>query len=87
MTTTCLIVNVSEEFYTTSYKNELAEFMSMPEIKSVDRIEGTNNLLVEVEASVNLRPVADKILAKRGVKGLRILSSESTKSKIINKEG
>ena len=78
-TKACFMVKVSGECYTNGCQDILRELAAMPEVKSVERVEGIGSLLVKVETPISMRVVADKILAKKGVKGLRILNIEPTK--------
>jgi hypothetical protein len=72
----CFVVKVSGEFCTDGYHSVLQELAAMPEIETVEQIEGIGNLLIRVRAPADMRAVADKILAKKGIKGLRILDTD-----------
>ncbi|MFC2062999.1 hypothetical protein ACFLS8_03560 [Chloroflexota bacterium] len=78
MTRVCFVVKVSGEFCATGYQGVLQELAAMPEVESIEQVEGISNVLVEVGTPVDMRVLADKILAKKGIKGLRILNIEPT---------
>lgn len=67
------VINVAEEFCRDYYQDMVRELKAIPEVKSIERISGTSDLLVKVEAPMRAIFVADKILVKQWVKRLVIL--------------
>lgn len=70
------VITVAEEFYQNRYQDVLRDLEAVPEVESIERISGTCDLLVKVEAPIRVVFVADKILVKTWVQRLRVLKVE-----------
>ncbi len=70
------VISVAEEFYQNRYQDVLRDLEAVPEVESIERISGTCDLLVKVEAPTRVVFVADKILVKAWVQRVRVLKVE-----------
>ena len=70
------MVSVTEKFCYNGYQDILRDLEAIPEVKSVERVSGACDLLVEVEAPIRMIFVANKIMAKEWVKRLHVLKVE-----------
>ena len=70
-----LLITVAREFCQCQdeYQDVLKELEVMPEVESIEPVNGVCDFLVQVEAPVRVIFVADKILAKKWVERLCIL--------------
>lgn len=76
-----LLVNLDKRHSDDGYYLDAArELSTIPEVESVESVSGICDLLVKVDAPIKVIFVANKILAKEWVKGLRILRVEPTES-------
>jgi len=66
------LINVSKEFCQHRYQDVLSDLKAVPEVESIQRISGTCNLLVKVDAPIKAIFVANKILVKEWVQHLQI---------------
>jgi len=72
-----LMVNLKKRFSDDGYYlDAVRELATIPEVKSVEPVSGVCDLLVKVDAPIRVVFVANKILAKEWVKGLKILRIE-----------
>ena len=72
-----LMVNLEKRFSDDGYYlNAVRELATIPEVESIETVSGVCDLLVKVDAPIRVVFVANKILAKEWVKGLRILRIE-----------
>jgi len=71
-----LVISVAEEFYQNRYQDVLRDLEAVPEVESIERISGTCDLMVKVEAPIRVVFVANKILPKEWVKRLYVLKVE-----------
>ena len=69
-------VDIAEKFCQDSYQTILRDLETIPEVKSVERVIGSCDLLVKVEAPIRMIFVANKLLAKEWVKRLHVLYVE-----------
>jgi len=76
VTTAYFMINVAEEFGQNGYQAVWKDLEAIPEVKSVERVRGTCDLLVKVEAPIRMIFVANKIMAKKWVKRLYVLNVE-----------
>ncbi len=67
------MINVAEQF---GYQEVLKDLIPIPEVESIERIDGMCDLLVKVGVPVAVDFVADEILLKKWVKSLRVLKVE-----------
>ena len=67
------VISVAEEFYRNHYQDVLRDLEAVPEVESVERIKGTSDLVVRVNAPIRAVFVANKILPKKWVKSLHML--------------
>ena len=67
------MINVVEKFCQSGYQDILRDLKTIPEVKSVERVRGACDLLVKVEAPIDMLFVADKMLVKEWVKRLHVL--------------
>ncbi len=70
------MVNVAEKFCPNGYQNVLRDLVTVPEVESIERVDGICDLMVKVETPISVGVVADKILAKAWVQRLRVLKVE-----------
>ena len=70
------VISVVEEFYQNRYQDVLRDLKAVPEVESIERIKGTCDLMVKVEAPIRAVFVANKILPKEWVKRLFMLKVE-----------
>ena len=70
------VLSVAEEFYQNRYQDVLRDLKAIPEVESIERIKGTCDLLVKVDAPIRAVFVANKILPKEWVKRLHMLKVE-----------
>ncbi len=70
------MVNVAEKYCQNGYRDILRDLETIPEVKSVERVSGGCDLLVEVEAPIRMILVANKLMAKEWVKRLHVLKVE-----------
>jgi len=81
-----LMVNLDKRFSVDGYYlNVVRELEAIPEVESVESVSGICDLLVKVDAPIRVVFVANKILAKEGVKSLRILRVESAEPTVATK--
>jgi len=69
------LINVAKEFCQcqNDYQKAIEELKAIPEVKSVEPVFGTCDLIVQVEAPIRAVFVADKIVPKEWVKRLVVL--------------
>ena len=70
------MVNVAKKFCPNGYQNVLRDLVTVPEVESIERVDGICDLMVKVETPISVGVVADKILAKTWVQRLRVLKVE-----------
>lgn len=70
------IISVAAKMAQTNYQDILKDLETIPEVRSVDRVRGACDLLVEVEAPIRMIFVANKLMAKDWVKRLYVLKVE-----------
>ncbi len=71
------MIKMKERFCDDSYYlDAVRDLVTMPEVESVEPVSGVCDLLVKVNAPIRAVFVANKILAKEWVKGLKILRIE-----------
>jgi len=70
------IINVAGNLAQTDYQDILKDLETIPEVRSVERVRGACDLLVEVEAPIRMIFVANKLMAKDWVKRLYVLKVE-----------
>jgi len=70
------MINVAEKFCPNGYQDVLRDLVTIPEVQSIERVDGICDLMVKVEAPIRVGFVADKILAKEWVKRLYALQVE-----------
>ena len=70
------MINVAENFCPNGYQDILRDLANIPEVESVERVDGICDLMVKVEAPTRLGFITDKILPKLWVKSLRVLNIE-----------
>ena len=70
------VISVDEEFYQNRYQDVLRDLKAVPEVESIERISGTCDLMVKVEAPIRVIFIVNKILAKEWVKRLYMLKVE-----------
>ena len=70
------MINVAEGFCQNGYQAVWKDLEAIPEVKSAERVRGTCDLLVKVEAPIRMIFVANKIMAKEWVKRLYVLNVE-----------
>ena len=70
------MINVDERFCPNGYQDILRDLVTIPELESIERVEGIYDLLVKVKTPVGARPVADEMGVKTWVKSLRFLKIE-----------
>lgn len=72
-----LMVNLEKRFSDDGYYlDAVRELAAIPEVESVEPVSGICDLLVKVDAPIRVVFVANKVLAKEGVKSLQILRIE-----------
>ena len=69
-------VDIAEKFCQDSYQTILRDLETIPEVKSVERVIGSCDLLVKVDVPIRMIFVANKIRSKKWVKGFRVLNVE-----------
>lgn len=67
------MITVDNELDQEGYLDVLKELEAVPEVKSIEPVEGFADLMVTVEAPIRVILVANRILAKEWVKGLKVL--------------
>ena len=72
------MINVAERFCPNGYQDVLRDLETIPEVKSIEQIDGICDLMVKVEAPIRMGLVADQIMPKRWVKSLRVFEVEPT---------
>ena len=70
------MINVAEGSCQDGYQGILKDLEVIPEVKAVERVRGTCDLLVKVDAPIRMLFVANKLLAKEWVKHLHVLHVE-----------
>jgi len=70
------MIDVAEKFCPNGYQDILKDLVAIPEVETIERIDGICDLMVKVETPVEAKLVADKILAKQWGKSLRVLNVE-----------
>lgn len=72
------MVTVAEQYSQNGYQDMLRDLKAIPEVKCVERVSGTCDLVVKVEVPFSNWIVfaANKLLAKKWVKSLRALKVE-----------
>jgi len=68
-----LLINMDRELDQKGYFDAFVDLEALPEVKSIERVDGCCDLLVTAEAPIRAILVANKISAKDWVKDLRIL--------------
>ena len=73
-----LMVTVAEGWFQNGYQEMLRDSKAIPEVTSIERVSGTSDLVVQVEVPLSNQVVfaANKLLAKKWVKGLHVLIVE-----------
>ena len=71
------LVNMAEKFRQYGCREAVKDLQAIPEVKSVQRVSGICDLLVQVEVPVKVILVANKIMAKEWVKQLHVLKVAS----------
>ncbi len=71
------LINVAERPGAGFDQDLLGDLSAMPEVKSIERVNGFDNLMVKVETATHLALIADEILARPWVKSLRTIKVES----------
>jgi len=72
------MVTVADKYLKDGYKTIMADLNAVPEVKSAERVSGTSDLMMQVEIPLSSWTVfaADKLLAKKWVKRLQVISVE-----------
>ncbi len=78
MTVAYVMVVVAEEYLNGGYQQIADDLQAIPEVKLVERVSGTCDLVVKVEVppTIRIASAADKLLAKNWVKHLQVLNVE-----------
>ena len=71
-----LMIDVAEEFCHKGYQDVLSDLADIGKVQSVERIDGTCNLLVKVEVPATTGLVTDQVMPKQWVKSLRVFNVE-----------
>jgi hypothetical protein len=73
-----LMVVVAEDYLKDGCEKILKDLKTIPEVRGVEKVMGTNDLLVQVEVPLHSWTVfaADKVLAKEWTKRLQVLNVE-----------
>jgi hypothetical protein len=72
-----LMIDVDEEACKNGYEDVLRDLITMPEVQSIERLDGIFDLMVEVECPVAVgHAAADDLLAKGWVKRFQVLQVE-----------
>ena len=70
------LIGVKEEFCYDDYQQAMKDLEAVPEVKLIELVSGTCDLLVQVEAPIRVIMVGDKIRTKAWVKCFNILKVE-----------
>jgi len=70
------MIKVAKKVSRNGFQNILKDLESIPEVQSVERVNGAYDLLVKVEAPIRMIFVANKLMAKEWVKRLYVLKVE-----------
>lgn len=74
-----LMINVAEEACKNGYEDVLRDVITIPEVQSIERLDGIFDLMVQVECPAIVGyAAADALLAKGWVKRLQVLQVEPT---------
>lgn len=73
-----LMINVAEEVCRNGYEDVLKDLITIPEVQSIEQLDGVFDLMVQVESPAIMGyAAADDLLAKGWVKRLQVLQVES----------
>ena len=71
------MINIAEQFCQNGYTDVLRDLEAIPDIRSIERVSGACNLLVQVESpSSRMISVAHKIMTEKWFKNLHVLYIE-----------
>lgn len=71
-----LMVNVNKKLYKNPYQPVLRDLFIMSDVESIERVNGTCDLVVQSKYPNRIRYLADEILAKEWCDKLSILMTE-----------
>jgi len=72
-----LMINIAQEPCKNGYHDVLRDLITMPEVQSIEQLDGVFDLIVQVECPATVRyAAADDLLAKGWVKRLQVLQIE-----------
>ena len=76
-----LMIDVDEGACKNGYQDVLRDLITMPEVQSIERLDGVFDLMVEVECPATVGQAAfDDLLAKGWVKRFQVLQVEPAES-------
>ncbi len=79
------MINLDKRFNVDGYYlNAVRELEAIPEVVAVKPVSGVCDLLVTVDAPIRVVLVANKIQAKKWVKGLYVLKVEPSEAKEVS---
>jgi hypothetical protein len=72
-----LMINIAQESYKNGYQDVLRDLITLPEVQSIEQLDGVFDLIVQVECPATVGyAAADDLLAKGWVKRLQVLQVE-----------
>jgi len=72
-----VMINVAQEACKNGYEDVLRDLITIPEVQSIERLDGIFDLMVQVECPATVGyAAADDLLAKGWVKRLQVLQVE-----------
>jgi len=72
-----LMINVAEEACRNGYEDVLRDLITLPEVQSIEQLDGVFDLIVQVECPAGMGyAAADDLLAKGWVERLQVLQAE-----------
>jgi len=73
-----LMINLAQEPYKNGYADVLRDLITIPEVQSIEQLDGVFDLMVQVECPGSVGyAAADELLAKGWVKRLQVLQVEA----------
>ena len=70
------MIDVAEKSCRNGYQDILKDLVAIPEVETIERIDGICDLMVKVETPLETKLVANKIMPKEWVKSLRLVNVE-----------
>lgn len=70
------MIDVAEKFCPNGYQDILKDLVAIPEVETIERIDGICDLMVRVDVPIKVGSITDRIMPKQWVKSLRVINVE-----------